>query len=154
MHARLWTKINGSWGDFDSTFTGRLQKTLVGPANLVYQGFFTVPSDIHSGGAADAGFEYGGTAIAFNPARGSLYMVGHDWDQFVAEISIPPLGSRASLLQPLTDAFEGIRGVVGDGSAVKVGGLLPLADQLVMSAYTYDDGLGTQICPISRGPST
>ena len=85
-----------------SPVAGRLQ-----PANLVHLGTFQVPTGIHSGGQADAGFEYGGTALAFDATRNGLYMTGHDWDQFTGEISIPALGGTATLLQPLVDATEG-----------------------------------------------
>ena len=99
------------------------------------------------------GFEYGGTAIGFNPSNRSLFIVGHDWDQFVAEIEIPGVRagalaglSTARLLQPLTDATEGTLQAINpsDPNSKKIGGLLPRGDQLVMSAYSYYDGAGTQ----------
>jgi hypothetical protein len=119
----------------------------VEPSNLVYQGAFQVPNGIHSGGQADAGFEYGGTAIGFNPARTSLFMAGHDWDQFVGEISIPAPGGTATLLQALVDPTEGKLGSInpGDPNSKKIGGTLLWRDKLIVSAYSYYDGNSSQV---------
>ena len=121
----------------------RAQSTspLVQRSSLVYLGSFKVPSGIHSGGHANAGFEYGGTALAFNPLRNSLFLVGHDWDQFTAEISIPSLGGTATLLQPLVDASEGKN--VGAGTT-KVGGNLVYNGKLYFTKYLYYDASGSQ----------
>lgn len=110
-------------------------------SSLVYLGSFNVPSGIHSGGHANAGFEYGGTALTFNPLRNSLFLVGHDWDQFTAEISIPSLGGMATLLQTLVDASEGKN--VGAGTT-KVGGNLVYHDKLYFTKYLYYDASDSQ----------
>src|SRR5919108_3024060 len=54
-------------------------------SNLVYQGAFRVPQ----GSTDQTSFSYGGTALSYNPINNSLFMVGHDWYQRSAEISIP-----------------------------------------------------------------
>jgi hypothetical protein len=121
---------------------------LVQSRNLVYEGAFRVPSTIVN----DTSLAYGGTAIAFNAEHKSLFIVGHDWHQRVAEISIPEIRSAtalqrletASLLQPFTDMTEGKMGQVGPNT-VKVGGLLPYKGQLYLSAYLYYDGAGEQV---------
>jgi len=121
---------------------------LVQPKNLVYEGAFRVPSDRVN----ETSFAYGGTAISFNAEHQSLFIVGHDWHQRVAEISIPEIRSTtalfrlatAKLLQPFTDATEGKMGLVGPNT-VKVGGLLPYQGQLYLSAYLYYDGRGEQV---------
>ena len=46
----------------------------------------------------------GGTALAFNPAHNSLFMVGHDWDQDVAEVQIPSTIVNSNNLNALTTA--------------------------------------------------
>ena len=87
------------------------------PANLIYRGAFAFP-------AGDE-WSYSGHALAFFPTGdasgppdgfpGSLYAVGHAWDQLVGEIAIPqPLISddyaalpRAAILRPLTDITGG-----------------------------------------------
>ena len=116
-------------------------------ANLTYLGSFRVPRPIHAGGQANAGFEYGGTALGFNPSRTSLFMAGHDWDQFVGEISIPAIGATATLLQGPVDATEGRLGLInpGDPNSKKIGGTLPWGNKLIVSAYSYYDGAGSQV---------
>jgi hypothetical protein len=116
-------------------------------SNVVYLGAFHLPTGIHAGGQANAGFEYGGTALGFNPARGSLFMAGHDWDQFVGELSIPALGGTATLLQPLVDVTEGKLSSINptDPNSKKIGGTLPWSGRLVVSAYSYYDGNSSQV---------
>ena len=117
----------------------RRQRTAGAVRNLVYEGAFRVPPTIVN----ETSFAYGGTAIAFNAARKSLFIVGHDWHQRVAEIEIPEIRSATSLnrlatatmLQPFTDMTEGKMGRVGPNT-VKVGGLLPFKGQLYLSAHS------------------
>ena len=124
---------------------------LVRAQDLVYQGSFRLPLT-ESGPAT---FAYGGTALAFNAAHNSLFVVGHDWYQEVAEVSIPAilLGAStgatptATLLQGLTDPTEGRRNMVNpaDPNTKKIGGLLPYAGNLYVSAYAYYDGSASQV---------
>jgi hypothetical protein len=105
-----------------------------------------VPTGLRSGGSANAGFQFGGTALGFNPARNSLYITGHDWDQLTAEISIPALDGTATLLQPLVDATEGKANSVNPSSPnqKKIGGTLVSGSNLIVSVFDYYDGAGTQ----------
>jgi hypothetical protein len=120
---------------------------LVRASDLVYQGSFRLPLDDFG----IATFAYAGSALAFNPARGSLFLTGHDWYQQVAEISAPPADAAnfptATLLQPLSDATEGRLSAVnpGDQNAKKIGGLLPYAGNLYITGYSYYDGAATQV---------
>jgi len=119
-------------------------------ADLTYVGAFRLPS----GASGGSSFDYGGTALAFNPERGSLFIVGHDWQQQVAEISVPEvrqaatiaLLATATVLQPFADAADGrMRQVESDqGQTVKVGGLLAYRGLLYLSAFVYYDGSGSQ----------
>jgi hypothetical protein len=120
---------------------GPLPEGLIGEADLIHQGSFRVPDDIHVG-SSGLGFEYGGTALGYNPARDSLFLAGHAWDQLSAEIGVPELGGRAPLLQPLTDAFEGRGDEIGEGS-IRVGGHLVYGDRLFVTEYLYYDAPGT-----------
>ncbi|MEP7304813.1 MAG: hypothetical protein ABJA98_04775 [Acidobacteriota bacterium] len=123
---------------------------LVGASDLVYQGAFKLPHASIGGSS----FDYGGTGLAFNPARDSLFIVGHDWGQQVAEVTVPTIRAShgwsdlptAAVLQPFTDATEGrMRTVAADpGITVKVGGLLAYRGALYLSAYIYYDGDGRQ----------
>jgi len=121
--------------------------SLVQPRHLVYEGAFRLPAEPMD----DSSFAYGGTALAFNPARNSLFLVGHDWQQKVAEIGIPEIRAGSSLrrlatarvIQPLVDPTEGKRGAVGENT-VKIGGLLAYRGQLYLTAYVYYDAMGSQ----------
>lgn len=119
---------------------------LMQSGDLVHLGSFAVPRDVHAGGQANAGFEYGGTALAFNPAKNSLFIVGHDWDQFTGEISIPAPGETASLVQSLVDATEGKKNSINPSSpnAKKIGGMLVWDNKLIISIFDYYDGNSTQ----------
>ncbi len=130
---------------------------LVQPASLVYQGAFRLPA-----GDTDAtSFAYGGTALAFNPASNSLFVVGHDWYQLTAEVSVPqPVVSsklaklnRATFLQPLTDATDGLIDETG-GTNNKIGGQLVWQGRLYGTAYVYYDAAGEQVVSHWARPST
>jgi hypothetical protein len=117
-------------------------------SDLVYQGAFRLPSGQFGGSS----FAYGGTALAFNPANNSLFMVGHDWDQMVAEVRIPQIINSSNLsslatatvLQPFTDASEGKMYTVDSGT-IKVGGLMVYGGQLYGTAYPYYDADASQV---------
>lgn len=112
-------------------------------------GAFRLPAGTFGGSS----FGYNGP-IAFNPGRNSLFMVGHDWHQFVGEVSIPELRTSASVadlavasvLQPFADPIDGKSALVnpGDPNPIKVGGLLPYQGKLITSEYAYYDGGGRQ----------
>jgi hypothetical protein len=116
-------------------------------ADLAYVGAFRVPAgsdDQHT-------FSYGGTALQFDSRDGGLWMVGHAQQQRAAEITIPtPSESisladlpRAALKRDFTDLLAGKMGAIGSGEA-HVGGILPWGDGLIVSAYLYYDGSGSQ----------
>jgi hypothetical protein len=84
--------------------------------------------------------------LAYNPGNDSLFIVGHDHQQMVGEISIPQvINSRelrqlstARVLQPFTDATEGKMFTVDKGT-IKIGGLMVYQDKLYITAYSYYD---------------
>jgi hypothetical protein len=121
-------------------------------SDLKYQGAFRLPGGNNLGGPTDVnGFGYGGTSLAYNPARNSLYLVGHDWYQLTAEVSIPQVVNSnnvsalntAALLQPLTDALEGKSGLI-NAYHPKIGAQLAYNNQLYVAAWSYYDGSGSQ----------
>jgi hypothetical protein len=112
---------------------------LIQPDELVLVGSFKLPAD--AGGPGKRGFEYGGTALAFNAARNSLFIVGHDWDQMSAEISIPPMDGTATILQTFADAVEGTKVSVDED---KVGGQLVYNGQLVVTRFGFYDATVSQ----------
>jgi hypothetical protein len=120
---------------------------LIQSRHLVYEGAFRLPD----GPIGGSSFAYGGTALAFNPAHHSLFLVGHDWQQQVAEVSVPEIRTAAavrrldtaSVLQPFADPTHGRREAVGS-STVKIGGVLPYQGQLYVTAYVYYDAMASQ----------
>jgi len=125
-----------------SGLDAQVSAPLVQSNNLVRLGSFKVPTGLHVG-SGDAELEYGGTALGFNPARNSLFITGHDWDQLNEEISIPTLGGTATRLQSLTDPFEGHVDDIG-ASGNKTGGHFVYNGKLYVTAYTYYDASFSQ----------
>jgi len=136
---------------------------LVQPNNLVYEGAFRLPPGRNPGpNATDwelanglATFNFGGWAMAFNPANNSLFLTGNNQGSMVAEINIPtPLVSAdlgtlnvATFVQPFSDPTEAKIDDINPGStnAKKIGGMLPYQGKLYVTGYDYYDGLETQI---------
>lgn len=122
---------------------------LVQKSTLRWLGAFRLPTGKFGGSS----FGYNGP-IAYNPDHDSLFVVGHDWQQQVAEVTIPELRRAATLegypvarvLQPFADPTDGRSAQVnpGDPNPIKVGGLLPWNGALVVSDYAYYDGGGRQ----------
>lgn len=114
---------------------------------LTYEGAFRVPRELDE----RATFDYGGTALSFDEARRSLWLVGHDHHQLVAEISIPEIRrgaalgqlATAELLTPFRDILQGRRPLVGDNTS-KIGGLLRDGRDWIVSVFLYYDGAGVQ----------
>lgn len=122
---------------------------LVQKTDLVYQGAFRVPAGVFGGSS----FAYAASGLAFNPARNSLYITGHDWEQQVAEISIPSVRitnalatlSTASVLQPFVDPTEGRGSQVDPANTIKIGGLLVDNGQLLFTQYSFYDADASQV---------
>ncbi|MGH8276025.1 MAG: hypothetical protein ACRETH_04950, partial [Steroidobacteraceae bacterium] len=124
---------------------------LLQQSNLAYAGAFRVPQ----GSSDTTTFNYGGTALTYNPANNSLYMVGHDWHQLSAEISIPAIVNStniaslvtATILQPFSDATEGKLNTInpGDPNSKKIGGELVYNGKLIVTGYSFYDGTGSQV---------
>lgn len=123
--------------------------SLIQQTSLRYQGAFRVPAG--PVGASSFGF---GANMVYNPQRDSLFIVGHDWQQMVAEIKIPEVRDRpdvtqlttATVLQTFADPTDGRRDSVNptDPNGQKLGGLLPYGGRLIVSVYSYYDGAGSQ----------
>ncbi|MDB6088783.1 MAG: hypothetical protein JWN85_1567 [Gammaproteobacteria bacterium] len=123
---------------------------LLQQSNLAYQGAFRVPQ----GSSDTTTFDYGGTALTYNPGNKSLYMVGHDWYQLSAEISIPSIVNStnisslatATILQTFADSTQGKLNQINpsDPNTKKVGGQLVYNGKLVVAGYSFYDGSGAQ----------
>ncbi len=94
---------------------------LIQPTDLIYLGAFRLPD-----GPEEIGWEYSGAAMTYYPHGdpdgpadgypGSIFATGHDWNQYVSEISIPvPIISPDKDVEDLNTAttlqdFQDIRG--------------------------------------------
>jgi hypothetical protein len=129
-------------------------KTRLRIDDLQYLGAFRVPFRPPEGQKWRSEFSYGGTALAYNPNSNSLFLVGHDHHQLVAEISIPdPVKSdtvaglpTAKMLQPFVDVTGGLK------KDNKIGGLLVDGDRLLWTSYVFYDAAGQ--AKTSHGVST
>ena len=99
---------------------------LIQPTDLAYLGAFRLPD-----GPPEIGWEWGGSAMTYYPNGdpagpddgypGSVFGTGHDWNQYVSEISIPvPVISPDKNVEDLNTAttlqgFHDIRGNLYDG---------------------------------------
>jgi hypothetical protein len=123
----------------------------------VYQGAFLLPQQVSD----TKTISYGGTALAYDPGRNGLFVVGHDWYQLTAEVSIPrPVNSaklgalhRARFLQPFVDATNGAIDQAGP-STNKIGGQLVYNRRLYGTVYVYYDATDSQTVTHWVRPST
>lgn len=141
MNRRLTLSIRSAAVAMALAFCGSAVAQTNGPlvqqSNLAYLGSFKLPT------VSGDGFSYGGTALAYNPANDSLYVVGHVYNQETAEVKIPALGGTGTLLQPLTDSLAGRLGVIG-GDQKRIGGNLVYNNRLYVSAFIYYDANNSQ----------
>ncbi len=124
---------------------------LLQKSDLIYEGAFKVPKG-KLGSTTYSKFSYGGSALAYNPSRNSLFIIGHPYENLLFEISIPEIVNSnnlnalktAKLIQPPIDITEGHwANLALDGSALShpvPGGFLKFHNRLIGSAYVYYDG--------------
>jgi hypothetical protein len=113
---------------------------LVQPGTLRWVGAFRPPPAHEAVDVSRAA--YGGMGLTYNPARNSLFMVGHDQQLLTAEFTIPtPSTDLAALpsstyLQKYGDSTDGRRAAVGHNV---IGGLLIYNNRLIStSRLDYD----------------
>lgn len=128
------------------------QPRLLQQSDLHYLGGFRLPAN--SLGKTSYGYSYGGAALGYNPARNSLFVLGHPYEQAVGEVSIPPPSSlvqsndvtklpvAVAIQDPvpiLAKAFARPINMTGSSGGLRIGGLLVVGSQLVGDAYSYYD---------------
>jgi hypothetical protein len=126
-------------------------------SDLRYRGAFSLPRPASD----EKTFAYGGTALAADPSRDSLFVVGHDWYQLTAEVTTPPAARaakpsdlrRARFRQPFVDATDGKIDSTGE-TGNKIGGQLVYRQRLFGSVYVYYDADGSQTASHWVRPST
>ena len=112
------------------------------PTALRYVGYFRVPAEDQD----QQLLTWGGYALGHHPTHPGLYIGCHDWDQLLAEISIPEVTDpppTATILQKCADVAEGRLPLV-DAYLPRLGGTLIHGGRLILSAYGYYDADGTQ----------
>ena len=132
----LLAALLGSSEFVGTTPSAQTALPLLQQADLRYEGAFRLPEP--TGEGEKNTFGYGGTALAFDPARGSLWLTGHDWHQRIAEVSVPTPspGSAAMIFDRRwassppghsNDRMKPHRGAVAPGCALatRVAGPLP-----------------------------
>jgi hypothetical protein len=121
--------------------------TLLGKANLAYEGSFALPS-----------FTYGyvpnpNGGMSWSASTGTLLVAGHDHFGMVGEVSPPELRDArtqpllvASPVQALADPTDGGYLQIGPlgGGNYKVGGVFRWKDICLVNGFHYYDALGTQ----------
>lgn len=145
----LWMGLLGIYGlmiSIDHLYGDRVETyPLLQKPNFSQIGSFRLPSVENNGSQ----FGYGGTAIAYNEENHSLFIVGHDWDQMIAEVAIPQLISSqninalntAEILQGFMDITAKIPNNVLEGTT-KIGGLQVVNNELIGTLYEYYDAAG------------
>lgn len=127
--------------------TRQLPTLLLTSSHVTYEGAFRLPD----GGTDQTTFKYGADVLAYDPYRNSIWGVGHDHHQRIAEINIPvpvngALGAlpRATFRTPFFDT--GPLRAVGLGGTIKIGGILPQPNgDLIVGSYAYYDSGGAQV---------
>jgi hypothetical protein len=120
------------------------QGRLLRETHMIYQGAFRLTGD--AAGQVSATYNYGAHAMAYNAANDSLFIVGHDWQQLIGEVKVPPLKSGvdydslnyAAAIQPLANVRVRMPNNTLQGRTV-VGGLLVVDGRLIGSDFIYYD---------------
>jgi len=135
---------------------------LVQATSLVPVGTFRLPQSLLGsqwGFGSYAGCCGLGTyGVTFNPARNSIYVGGHPYEQRIAEIAIPAVltgNPVATALSNLIDPLEGKLGSINpsDPNTKIVSASLVIGPTLYIGAYSYYDGAGTQTKSYFARPS-
>jgi hypothetical protein len=125
---------------------------LVQQSNLAFLGSFKLPNTPLG---STYGLSYAGTngigtyAVAFNRVNNSLFIGGNPQEQKVAEFAIPASLSgtpTAAVLQNLRDPLEGRLSSINptDPNQKVIGTALVMGGRLIIGAFSFYDGAGTQ----------
>lgn len=120
--------------------------SLLQRSDITYLGAFRTPQGIFG----ESEFAYSKGALEYNPDNNSLFAVGHDTQNGIAEISIPSLVSDTSNLSNLNTAsiLQNFRRVLGDGTNSAgetidiVGGMRYEGGKLYVNGYNFYNATG------------
>lgn len=123
--------------------------------DLVYLGAFRVPKGKYGASTKARSLAYGGESLSFNPARNSLFILGHlDSEKMILEMTIPPVVKSNNLNDLKTaEVLQGSIDITGrlgyDKLAVgnkavvnggRPGSLMVYRDRLIGNAWAHYDG--------------
>ena len=95
-------------------------------------------------------------AMTYNAAHNSIYIGGHPYEQFLAEVAVPSSfsGGQATALSNLVDPTEGKLGSInpGDPNQKVLSSALVYNGQLYLGAFAYYDGSLTQTKSVFARP--
>jgi hypothetical protein len=119
---------------------------LVQPSDLVYEGAFCLPQTAESGPGLPNSFHDGGTALAWDPYKQNLIVMGNYRYGNAARVTVPapstsscPRGSMVGSWLDMQWRFP------PSGEDHRIGGFLPQANgDLVVSWFIYYDANGSQ----------
>ena len=160
------TSSTGSGGPRESDPSQGDAQHRLQPADLTYLGAFRLPD-----GPEETGWGYSGAAMTYYPHGdpdgptdgypGSIFGTGHNWNQFVSEISIPvPVVSQAKDVGELNTAttlqpFQDIRGDMFGAFEIPRAGLAYLPKQGAQTTdklyFCWAQHMGQEVKDASHG---
>lgn len=120
-----------------ATVTAQTPTRLIQQSDIEWVGSFRLPYAPGGNGNECFAYQYPG-AIAFNPASNSLFVVGHDHQQWVGEVNIPTnlTGTPTATVRQPCRSVANLHAVASDP---KIGGLYVAGDRLIVSVFSYYD---------------
>ncbi len=129
---------------FNSSLVAQLPTSLFQKDNLEYSGAFRIPAG--TVGVSSMNFSEG--PFVYNPLNHSIFIVGHDHQQAIAEYSIPALDTgqiqdlnMAVNLQPFSQHLN-IPTCGNTQNINQIGGMALIDGKLFINAYEYYDADG------------
>lgn len=134
---------------------GPTVQPLIFKENLEYLGAFRVTADT----LGVSSFNYGGTAITYNPANNSIFAAGHPYNKAVAEIGIPSSIVNSTsysdlALAPIIQNFSEVLSRIPNdplanpaGGSEQIGGLKVANGKLIGTAFDTYDVAGIPVYP-------
>jgi hypothetical protein len=126
---------------------------LLQQSDLVYEGAIKVPKGKYGASTFDSSFSYGGAGLSYNATNNTLYIIGHVYENMIAELSIPAVVNNsdlaslntASVVQGSIDIANGNwDNLKLDGSEVGNGGrpgsFIVYGGKLIGNSWAYFDG--------------
>src|SRR5258708_2780390 len=137
------------WGDTSSDTAN--WESIVQANNLTYLGAFKLPSgplgSTWGFGSGTGCCNLGAYGMTYNPARNSIFIGGHPYEQRLAEIAIPssftgtPTATALSnLIDPLEGKLDSVNPPPADTNQKLLGSALVYNNQLSLCGFSYYDG--------------